>query len=81
MSSQNFLYILFLVVLEGKRPVILILDPNIIKSILVGNFDHFIDRPGFIFREKSYVKRMLISLRVSKSTFLKYKYLTILRNK
>lgn len=48
---------------EGRRPTLMILDPDIIRHIMVRDFDHFVDRPTFNFRDSPYVKNMVINLK------------------
>lgn len=53
---------LLLGIYEGRRPTLLLRDPELIKHIMVRDFDHFVDRPVLRFRQKATIKNMLITL-------------------
>uniref|UniRef100_A0A1B6CG14 Cytochrome P450 n=1 Tax=Clastoptera arizonana TaxID=38151 RepID=A0A1B6CG14_9HEMI len=48
---------------EGRKPTLICLDPNIIRHILVKDFNHFVDRPTLTFRDSPYIQRMLLNLK------------------
>lgn len=41
----------------------MILDPNLLKNILVRDFDHFVDRPVLKFKTSPYTEKMILSLK------------------
>ncbi|KAK9501327.1 hypothetical protein O3M35_012063 [Rhynocoris fuscipes] len=47
---------------EGTRPVLFVLDPDLIKLILVKHFDHFMDRPVIKYKSEGYLEKMMIAL-------------------
>ncbi|KAK3908720.1 Cytochrome P450 9e2 [Frankliniella fusca] len=47
---------------EGRRPVLMVRDPELIRLVMVRDFDHFVDRPVLRFRQRPSVSNMLISL-------------------
>ncbi|KAE8745339.1 Cytochrome P450 CYP6k1-like [Frankliniella occidentalis] len=47
---------------EGRRPTLMVRDPDLIKLIMVRDFDHFVDRPVLRFRQRPSVNNMLITL-------------------
>lgn len=51
-------------IFEGRRPVLYIIDPDLIKSVLIGDSDHFIDRNSLRSREPRFLSRSLINLKV-----------------
>lgn len=58
------LFIFFLGFFEGRRPVLYVLDPDLIKSITISDSDHFIDRSTIKTREPRYLSRSLLALKV-----------------
>lgn len=48
---------------EGKRPSLMLLDPELIKCVMVRDFEHFVDRPTFRLRSPDYIRNMLINLK------------------
>ncbi|KAK9501326.1 hypothetical protein O3M35_012062 [Rhynocoris fuscipes] len=48
---------------EGTRPVLVILDPELIKLILVKQFDHFMDRPIIKGKTEAYLNKILVVLK------------------
>ncbi|OWR41597.1 cytochrome P450 9e2-like [Danaus plexippus] len=50
-------------IFEGRRPVLYIIDPDLIKSVLIGDSDHFIDRNSLRSREPRFLSRSLINLK------------------
>ncbi|XP_045447875.1 cytochrome P450 9e2-like [Melitaea cinxia] len=50
---------------EGRRPVLYVLDPDLIKSITISDSDHFIDRSTIKTREPRYLSRSLLALKSS----------------
>jgi len=57
---------LFLGYYLGRRASLVILDPDIIKCIMIKDFNHFTDRQTMKFRTSEYITEMLINLRGSK---------------
>uniref|UniRef100_T1H9T4 Uncharacterized protein n=1 Tax=Rhodnius prolixus TaxID=13249 RepID=T1H9T4_RHOPR len=50
---------------EGVKPVLFVLDPELIKLVLVKHFDHFTDRPIFKFGREAFLHKTLIALQGS----------------
>lgn len=50
----------------GRRASLVILDPDIIKCIMIKDFNHFTDRQTMRFRTSEYITEMLINLKGSK---------------
>ncbi|XP_026818760.1 cytochrome P450 6k1-like isoform X2 [Rhopalosiphum maidis] len=50
----------------GRRASLIILDPDIIKCIMIKDFNHFTDRQTMKFRTSEYITEMLINLKGSK---------------
>lgn len=48
---------------EGRRPVLIIRDPELIKLIMVRDFEHFVDRPTLGLSNSPYLKNMLINIK------------------
>uniref|UniRef100_A0A8D9EVW2 Cytochrome P450 9e2 n=1 Tax=Cacopsylla melanoneura TaxID=428564 RepID=A0A8D9EVW2_9HEMI len=48
---------------EGRRPSLMLLDPELIKCVMVRDFEHFVDRPTFRLRSPAYMRHMLINLK------------------
>lgn len=48
---------------EGRRPILIALDPELIKHIMVRDFQHFVDRPTVSIRGTPYVENMLINMK------------------
>lgn len=48
---------------EGRRPSLMIRDPQLIRDVMVGNFDFFTDRPSHRARSKKYIEKMLLNLK------------------
>lgn len=55
----------FLGTFDGKKPVLIILDTDLIKAIMIRDFDHFTDRNTLSGREVNYLQRSLLNLKVS----------------
>ncbi|KAK7870555.1 hypothetical protein R5R35_009070 [Gryllus longicercus] len=47
---------------EGRRPALMIRDPQLIRDVMVRHFEHFTNRPTLRTRTKPYVEKMLINL-------------------
>ncbi|CAK1551081.1 unnamed protein product [Leptosia nina] len=50
---------------EGRRPTLYIMDPDIIKSVMIRDFDHFTDRNTLGTREPKYLSRSILNLKGS----------------
>lgn len=50
----------------GRRASLVILDPDIIKCVMIKDFNHFTDRQSMRFRASEYITEMLINLKGSK---------------
>lgn len=50
----------------GRRASLVILDPDIIKCIMIKDFNYFTDRQSMRFRASEYITEMLINLKGSK---------------
>ncbi|XP_026678357.1 cytochrome P450 9e2-like, partial [Diaphorina citri] len=48
---------------EGRRPSLMLRDPELIKHVMVRDFEHFVDRPTFRLRSPAYTRNMLINLK------------------
>nr|BAM73820.1 cytochrome P450 [Bombyx mori]BAM73821.1 cytochrome P450 [Bombyx mori] len=48
---------------DGRRPVLHILDPELIKAIMIRDFDHFTDRNTLNSMEPRYLSRSLLNLK------------------
>ncbi|XP_045517004.1 cytochrome P450 9e2-like [Pieris brassicae] len=48
---------------EGRRPVLYIFDPDLIKSVMIRDFDHFTDRNTLGSREPKYISRSVLNLK------------------
>ena len=48
---------------EGRRPSLIILDPELIKHIMVRDFQHFVDHPTIRIRGTPYLQDMLINMK------------------
>ncbi|XP_047533353.1 cytochrome P450 9e2-like [Vanessa atalanta] len=48
---------------EGRRPVLYVLDPDLIKSVTISDADHFIDRSTIKTKEPRYLSRSLLALK------------------
>ncbi|XP_069683719.1 cytochrome P450 9e2-like [Periplaneta americana] len=48
---------------EGRRPTLLLRDPELIKSVMVRDFDSFVDRPTLKERSSPYVDNMLLNIK------------------
>lgn len=62
--GRYIISIFFLGFFEGRRPVLYVLDPDLIKSITISDSDHFIDRSTIKTREPRYLSRSLLALKV-----------------
>lgn len=62
--------LIFLGFFEGRRPVLYVLDPDLIKSITISDSDHFIDRSTIKTREPRYLSRSLLALKVQITFYL-----------
>lgn len=51
-------------VFDGRRPVLYVLDPDIIKAVTIRDFDSFVDRNSLNTKEPRYLKRSLLNLKV-----------------
>ncbi|KAI5711173.1 hypothetical protein M8J75_014791 [Diaphorina citri] len=52
---------------EGRRPSLMLRDPELIKHVMVRDFEHFVDRPTFRLRSPAYTTNMLINLKEPQS--------------
>lgn len=50
---------------EGRRPILYILDSDLIKAITIRDFDHFVDRNTLNTKEPRYLRQSLLNLKVS----------------
>ncbi|XP_050530773.1 cytochrome P450 6k1-like isoform X2 [Daktulosphaira vitifoliae] len=50
----------------GRRASLVILDPEIIKCVMIKDFNHFTDRQTMRFRTSEYITQMLINLKGAK---------------
>jgi len=48
---------------EGRRPRLIVLDPELIKHIMVRDFQHFVDRPSINLRDNPYIQNMLLNMK------------------
>jgi len=48
---------------EGRRPRLIVLDPELIKHIMVRDFQHFVDHPTISIRDTPYLEKMLINMK------------------
>lgn len=48
---------------ESRRPILIVRDPELIKHILVRDFQHFVDRPTLAIRGSPYIVNMLINMK------------------
>lgn len=48
---------------EGRRPTLMIRDPELIKSVMVRDFDSFVDRPTLRLRNSPYTENMLLNIK------------------
>ncbi|XP_066997652.1 cytochrome P450 9e2 isoform X2 [Anabrus simplex] len=48
---------------EGRRPSLMIRDPELIRYVLIRDFEHFTDRPTLRLRHSPYIENMLINLK------------------
>ncbi|XP_014242313.1 cytochrome P450 6k1-like [Cimex lectularius] len=47
---------------EGSRPVLMIQDPDILRSVMSSNFDHFVDRGAPIVNKYPHIAKMMLIL-------------------
>ncbi|XP_041978920.1 cytochrome P450 9e2-like [Aricia agestis] len=52
-------------IFEGRRPVMYILDPDLIKAITIRDFDHFVNRNTLRSRAPRYLERNILNLKDS----------------
>ncbi|KAG6443771.1 hypothetical protein O3G_MSEX003035 [Manduca sexta] len=52
-------------IFEGRKPVLYILDPDLLKAIVVRDFEHFTDRMILNSKEPVYARRFLLNLKGS----------------
>ncbi|KAH9644881.1 hypothetical protein HF086_007969 [Spodoptera exigua] len=52
-------------IFEGRRPLLTILDPDLIKAITIRDFDHFTDRMAMNAKEPKFWSRSLLNLKGS----------------
>ncbi|XP_045497917.1 cytochrome P450 9e2-like isoform X1 [Colias croceus] len=50
-------------IFEGRRPILYLIDSEIIKAVTIRDFDHFTDRSGFRSREPRYLSRSILNLK------------------
>ncbi|KAJ0176625.1 hypothetical protein K1T71_007804 [Dendrolimus kikuchii] len=50
---------------DGRKPVLTILDVDLIKAIMIRDFDHFTDRSTLSGKEAAYIQRSLLNLKGS----------------
>ncbi|XP_069683724.1 cytochrome P450 9e2-like [Periplaneta americana] len=48
---------------EGRRPTLMLRDPELIKSVMVRDFDSFVDRPTLRVRNSPYTEKMLLNIK------------------
>jgi cytochrome P450 len=60
LSPVNYLQYTVVGQFEGRQPRLIVLDPELIKQIMVRDFQHFVDRPTII---SPYMEKMLINLK------------------
>lgn len=48
---------------EGRRPVLMLRDAELIKNVMVRDFEHFVDRPSLRTRNPPYIQNMLLNLK------------------
>ncbi|XP_049778135.1 probable cytochrome P450 6a13 isoform X1 [Schistocerca cancellata] len=48
---------------EGRRPVLIVRDPDLIRNIMVRDFDCFVDRPVLRLKNRPHIDNMLINLK------------------
>lgn len=53
-------------IFEGTRPLLYILDPELIKAVTIRDFDYFVDRNSLNSNEPRYLKQSLLNLKVNK---------------
>ncbi|KAL0883161.1 hypothetical protein ABMA27_016607 [Loxostege sticticalis] len=52
-------------IFEGTRPLLYILDPELIKAVTIRDFDYFVDRNSLNSNEPRYLKQSLLNLKGS----------------
>lgn len=52
-------------IFEGRRPVLYVFDPELIKAVTIRDFEHFVDRNTFNTNEPRYLKQSLLNLKGS----------------
>ncbi|VVC89620.1 unnamed protein product [Leptidea sinapis] len=50
-------------IFEGRRPVLYLIDPDIIKAVTIRDFDYFMDRLAFMSNAPKYISRSLLNLK------------------
>ncbi|XP_050680810.1 cytochrome P450 9e2-like [Leptidea sinapis] len=50
-------------IFEGRRPVLYLIDPDIIKAVTIRDFDYFTDRFAVISNAPRYINRLLLNLK------------------
>nr|QZP43573.1 cytochrome P450 monooxygenase CYP354A29 [Ephestia elutella] len=50
---------------EGRRPILYLMDPELIKAVTIRDFDYFVDRNTMRIKEPRYVSQSLLNLKGS----------------
>ncbi|XP_072949233.1 cytochrome P450 9e2-like [Epargyreus clarus] len=50
---------------EGRRPILYLFDPELIKAVCIRDFEYFVDRQRFNSKEPRYLSRSLLNLKGS----------------
>lgn len=65
----DFVFIFYLIISGfylGRQASLVVLDPDLIKCILIKDFNYFTDRQNMNFRTSKYITEMLLNLKGSK---------------